>query len=108
LQSFIRALHALRHPESEFETEAHDARHSAQWTVPSGCLSTVIIEMPPDESALGESEKEAWREQSQIMTSTSTLGAEARWTSWVRGRVATATNTVPNQGVSVIDVVCHI
>jgi hypothetical protein len=108
LQSFIRALHALRHPESEFEAEAHDARHSAQWTVPSGCLSTVIIEMPPDESALGEFEKEAWREQSQIMASTSTLGAETQCTSWVRGGVATATNTAPNQGVSVIDVVCHI
>ncbi|KAJ7833042.1 hypothetical protein B0H14DRAFT_3463019 [Mycena olivaceomarginata] len=96
--SFIRALHALHHPESEFETETHNTRHSAQWAVPSVCLSTVIIKMPPDESVLGEFEKEAWREQSQITASTSTLGAEAHR---VRGQVTTATNTALNQGVLV-------
>ncbi|KAJ7875497.1 hypothetical protein B0H14DRAFT_3437053 [Mycena olivaceomarginata] len=99
--SFIRALHALHHPESEFETETHNTRHSAQWAVPSVCLSTVIIEMPPDKSVLGEFEKEAWREQSQITASTSTLGAEAHR---VRGQVMTATNTALNQGVLVIDI----
>jgi hypothetical protein len=88
--------------------EAHNTWHSAQWAVPPGGLSTVIIEMLPDESVLGEFEKEAWREQSWIMTSTSTLGAKAQCTSRVRGQVATATNTVPNQGVLVIDVVCQI
>jgi hypothetical protein len=85
---------------------ANNPSRSAQWAVPSGLLSTVIIEMTPDESVLSELDKEDFREHSQIMASTSTLGTPARYPSTQRGQIATS--AANNQEVSLIDVVCHI
>lgn len=106
-QSFTRAMHALRHPESDSETGANHSSRSAQGAVPLGCLSTVIIETPPDESVLGEFDKD-FREHSQIMASTSTLGTPEQYPSTQRGQIQIATNAANNQEVSFIDVVCHI
>ncbi|KAJ7120024.1 hypothetical protein C8R44DRAFT_981985 [Mycena epipterygia] len=109
--SFIRALQALRHPESDFETGPHHhVSRSTQRTMPTGRLSTVIIEMSPDEVECepGWSRKEAAREQSQTATGTSTSGAEEWHTGTDRGQIGIATNPAPNQRASVIDVVYHI
>ncbi|KAJ7120026.1 hypothetical protein C8R44DRAFT_981986 [Mycena epipterygia] len=108
--SFIRALQALRHPESDFETGPHHVWRSTQRAMPTGCLSTVIIEMSPDEVECepGGPRKEAAREQSQTATGTSTSGAEEWHTGTDRGQIGIATNPAPNQGASVIDVVYHI
>jgi hypothetical protein len=100
-------MHALRHPESDSETGANHSSRSAQGAVPLGCLSTVIIETPPDESVLGEFDKD-FREHSQIMASTSTLGTPEQYPSTQRGQIQIATNAANNQEVSFIDVVCHI
>ncbi|KAJ7833177.1 hypothetical protein B0H13DRAFT_2678968 [Mycena leptocephala] len=105
--SFTRAMRALRHPESDSETGANHPSRSAQWAATSGRLSTVIIETPPDESVLGEFDKEDFREHSQIMASTwSTLGTAEQYTNTQRGQIAGS--TALNQQVSLIDVVCHI
>ncbi|KAJ7101660.1 hypothetical protein C8R44DRAFT_988335 [Mycena epipterygia] len=108
--SFIRALQALRHPESDFETGPHHVRRSAQRTMPTDCLSTVIIEMSPGEVDCepGWSRKEAAREQSQTPMGTSTSGAQEWYTGTDRGQIGIATNPAPNQRASVIDVVYHI
>ncbi|KAJ7911342.1 hypothetical protein B0H13DRAFT_2328422 [Mycena leptocephala] len=104
--SFTRALHALRHPESDSETGAHHTWGSAQRVVPSDCLSTVIIEMPPDEDEYEPDcfVKDVPREQSQTATGTSTSRTEE----WNRGQVRIGTNAAPNRRTSVNDVVYHI
>ncbi|KAJ7796544.1 hypothetical protein B0H13DRAFT_2392581 [Mycena leptocephala] len=89
LHSFTRAMHALRHPESDSEMGVNNR-----------------AAMTPDESVLSELDKEDFREHSQIMASTSTLGTPARYPSTQRGQIATS--AANNQEVSLIDVVCHI
>jgi hypothetical protein len=78
--------------------------------VPSGCLSTVIIEMPPDEVETypGWFGKQAAGDESQTDTRTSTAGAEEWYTGSDGGLVGIATNAAPNQRTSIIDVVYHI
>jgi hypothetical protein len=53
IQSLIRALRALRHPEDESETQSH----GLGWPTPSACLSTVI-DMPPSEVDCDETDRE--------------------------------------------------
>lgn len=96
LQSFIRALRALWHPESDPDPEAQ-ARQSMQCRRPS---------VPPSEveyDARGF-QKENAPEESETATATSTSGV----TSMDRGQVGVTTNAAPNQRASDNDVMCHI
>jgi hypothetical protein len=75
-----------------------------QWGRASGCLSTVIIEMPSNEVECESVEVQKKRGGTSIqMAETSTMpGME---------RVADAdirTNAAPNQRTLVSDIVCHI
>ncbi|KAJ7445101.1 hypothetical protein FB451DRAFT_1433663 [Mycena latifolia] len=58
--SFIRALHALRHPESQSHSQTQHGclSNSARWAAPSGCLSTVVS-MPPDSEVHWRAESES-------------------------------------------------
>ncbi|KAJ7880131.1 hypothetical protein B0H13DRAFT_2542397 [Mycena leptocephala] len=108
--SFIRAIQAIRHPEFDLGTGPHHVWHSAQQAMPTGCLSTVIIDMPPDDVECEPvwSRKEAMRQQSQTATGTSTSGAEEWDTGTDRGHVGIAMNPMPTQPGSVIDIVSRI
>jgi hypothetical protein len=71
--------------------------------VPSGCLSTVVIETPPDEDEYEPDwfAKDVPREQSQTATCASTSRDEEG----NRGQVRIGTNAAPNRRTSVNDVV---
>ncbi|KAJ7939273.1 hypothetical protein B0H13DRAFT_2301036 [Mycena leptocephala] len=101
--SFTRALHALRHPESE--TPAHDAWRSGQCRAQTGFLST-IIDMPPHEVELelGGFEKHDTRGQARTATTTSTPSAEELRASPDGGQIGITTNGTPNHRASTIDV----
>ncbi|KAJ7895199.1 hypothetical protein B0H14DRAFT_2681572 [Mycena olivaceomarginata] len=108
--SFIRAIRAIRHPEFELGTGPHRVWRSGQQTMPTGCLSTVIIDMPPNdvECEPGWSRKEPTREQSPTATGTSSSSAEEWNTGADRGQGGIAMNLTPTQPGPVIDVVSHI
>jgi hypothetical protein len=111
IQSFIRALRALRHPEDESATQSHDLARSAL------CLSTVI-DIPPEETdwEADEFEKDYARRYRTHMRETSTIPTlgttleEGGWRCLDEGQDQggmTANAPVPTQPPS-IDVVCHI
>ncbi|KAJ7844282.1 hypothetical protein B0H13DRAFT_2096826, partial [Mycena leptocephala] len=79
-------------------------------TTPTGCLSTVIIDMPPNdvECEPGWSRKEPTQEQSPMATGTSASSAEEWNTATDRGQGGIVMNRTPTQPGSVIDVVSHI
>ncbi|KAJ7095506.1 hypothetical protein C8R44DRAFT_889929 [Mycena epipterygia] len=111
IQSFIRALRALRHPEDESTTQSHDPGRSAL------CLSTVI-DIPSEETNWEADEfekdyvqryKARMRETSTISTLGATLeeGKERCLDEGQDQGRMTADAPAPTQPLS-IDVVCHI
>ncbi|KAJ7482642.1 hypothetical protein FB451DRAFT_1235787 [Mycena latifolia] len=111
--SFIRALRALWHHESASELEANHNWSGAQWAAPSGCLSTVVIEMPLEEIRREpngvQKERGGANAQTDETSSITLAGAEDKGgeqiTNW---QIGMRTNAESNQRGSGIDVVCHI
>ncbi|KAJ7835340.1 hypothetical protein B0H14DRAFT_2590332 [Mycena olivaceomarginata] len=97
--SFIRAIRAIRHPEFELGTGPLRVWRSGQQTMPTGCLSTVVIDMPPNDVKCepGWSRKEPTREQSPTATGTSSSSAEEWNTGADRGQGGIAMNLTPTQ-----------
>ncbi|KAJ7730340.1 hypothetical protein B0H16DRAFT_1585408 [Mycena metata] len=111
--SFIRALRVLWHHESASELEANRDFSGAQWAAPSGCLSTVIIEMPLEETRCEpngvQKERGGANTQTNEMSFITHAGAEDKGgeqiTNW---QIGIRTNAASNSRGLGIDVVCHI
>jgi hypothetical protein len=107
IQSFIHALQALRHPDSETET---------QLCRRSGCLST-IVEIPPETSfddggALDNDHvpQECMRGRESSAAPNSDLEVGKRWRFYFRHSTsgATASLSMCKPGSKAVDIVSHI
>ncbi|KAJ7118291.1 hypothetical protein C8R44DRAFT_707703 [Mycena epipterygia] len=111
--SFIRALNALRRHESKSEPRDHQAWSAAQWAAPSGCLSTVIIDIPIEEVLREQEDVQKERGGANVPTGETSaitiVGAEDKGGEQVtNGQIGLRTNVTSNQRAFVFDVVCHI
>jgi hypothetical protein len=97
-QSFIRALHALRNPEAEDETQFYGR---------SGCLST-IVDIPLHEISSGDSEAL----DNHVRPPGTGLEVGKEWRSHPEHDTSRATTSLsisrPAPTLPTIDVVCHI
>ncbi|KAJ7852810.1 hypothetical protein B0H14DRAFT_799139 [Mycena olivaceomarginata] len=113
--SFIRALRALRHPENEPEIQSHSQGSSPPWSLPSGCLSTVV-DLPQDATTYEPHKDDAWGYPSRTHTNVGETSiavndleaAKEQNSAEEHSQSERIPNVLPATQSASIDVECHI